>query len=320
MEDEKIDVSSVIKIIDALNDHCGHSHHSCDCNNNSGCNCNKPANPDKPENPDKPNDPITDEEKEQLKEYLEKYIAEKLETLSCILIPRHDTSSNWGINDPVLENGEYGVEDDTHRVKRGDGKTPWTELPYETFGIEKMLTADAKNVNFDNTISQLSKFDVQSVLDYLIEEVKNVNKELEKKESSSNLAQDFTDKSSVTKYPSLKAVSDLVDGVVDDFADKIKEIEDNINNGGTTTDPENPSDTTIADIQKQIDELRQEIQGKPSISGIPTQPTTGNFVLTSKDGVLSWESLTKSIKEEGIYFEQIDATSTLSGDISFEEI
>lgn len=319
---EKVELSTVLQIIEALNKHCGghHDHtHDTDCN----CGCqNKPSEPTDPDDPEKPDVPITDEEKEQLKAYLEQFIAEKLETLSCILIPRHDTSSNWGINDPVLENGEYGVEDDTHRVKRGDGKTPWTELPYETFGIENMLTADAKSVNYDNSITQISKFDVQSVLDFLVEETKSINKTLEKKESTSNMAQDFTDKASVSKYPSVKAVSDLVDSVVDDFTDKIKEIEDNINEGGTGT-PSNPdlsTDPIIIDLQKQLDDLKKEVQGKPSISGIPTQPTTGNYILMTKDGVLTWEKLAKANKEEGIYFEQIENETTLSGGIGFEEI
>lgn len=56
------------------------------------------------------------------------------------IILRHDTSANWMINDPVLALGEYGVEDDTHRVKRGDGQSKWSELTYDTFGLEYMLT------------------------------------------------------------------------------------------------------------------------------------------------------------------------------------
>ena len=59
------------------------------------------------------------------------------------IILRHDTSTNWSINNPVLAYGEYGVEDDTHRIKRGDGEHNWNNLIYETFGVEF-------NVNFNN--------------------------------------------------------------------------------------------------------------------------------------------------------------------------
>ena len=56
------------------------------------------------------------------------------------IILRHDDSTNWMINNPILALGEYGVEDDTHRVKRGDGQTLWSELSYEEFGLQYMIT------------------------------------------------------------------------------------------------------------------------------------------------------------------------------------
>lgn len=56
------------------------------------------------------------------------------------IILRHDTSTQWEVNNPVLKLGEYGVEDDTHRVKRGDGITAWSDLLYEEFGLKYMVT------------------------------------------------------------------------------------------------------------------------------------------------------------------------------------
>lgn len=56
------------------------------------------------------------------------------------IILRHDTSSEWLIHNPILDLGEYGVEDDTHRVKRGDGVSNWADLPYEHFGLEYLVT------------------------------------------------------------------------------------------------------------------------------------------------------------------------------------
>lgn len=68
------------------------------------------------------------------------------------IILRHDTSTNWVINDPILALGEYGVEDDTHRVKRGDGQTKWSELYYETFGIDYELSFEnIQGSPYDNT-------------------------------------------------------------------------------------------------------------------------------------------------------------------------
>ena len=59
------------------------------------------------------------------------------------IIIRHDTSENWTTNNPILLLGEYGVEDDTHKVKRGNGTDTWNNLSYENFGI----TISFANIN-----------------------------------------------------------------------------------------------------------------------------------------------------------------------------
>ena len=43
---------------------------------------------------------------------------------------RHDTASNWTIRNPVLAQGEFGLEIDTYLIKIGDGLLDWEHLPY----------------------------------------------------------------------------------------------------------------------------------------------------------------------------------------------
>lgn len=43
---------------------------------------------------------------------------------------RNDTAANWTSANPVLAQGEMGVELDTLKFKIGDGIDNWTELPY----------------------------------------------------------------------------------------------------------------------------------------------------------------------------------------------
>lgn len=43
---------------------------------------------------------------------------------------RRDTAAQWTLNNPVLLDGEFGLEKDTRLFKIGDGVTPWTALPY----------------------------------------------------------------------------------------------------------------------------------------------------------------------------------------------
>ena len=43
---------------------------------------------------------------------------------------RNDTASNWTSADPILAQGEFGIESDTSKVKLGDGVTSWSGLGY----------------------------------------------------------------------------------------------------------------------------------------------------------------------------------------------
>lgn len=81
------------------------------------------------------------------------------------IILRHDTSTNWTINDTVLAFGEYGVEDDTHRIKRGNGKNGWSELPYEDFGLKLNLSLDDGVSIKDMLDKKLDKENLKSVIE-----------------------------------------------------------------------------------------------------------------------------------------------------------
>lgn len=43
---------------------------------------------------------------------------------------RHGTSESWTTSNPILLEGEVGVETDTNKLKIGDGKTAWKDLKY----------------------------------------------------------------------------------------------------------------------------------------------------------------------------------------------
>lgn len=43
---------------------------------------------------------------------------------------RIDTSTNWTTVDPILEEGEAGLESNTGRIKIGDGSNLWSVLSY----------------------------------------------------------------------------------------------------------------------------------------------------------------------------------------------
>jgi hypothetical protein len=47
---------------------------------------------------------------------------------------RRDVAADWTSNNPVLAQGEPGLETDTGFIKYGDGTTAWTGLAYASTG------------------------------------------------------------------------------------------------------------------------------------------------------------------------------------------
>ena len=50
--------------------------------------------------------------------------------MASIIQIRRDTASNWTSANPILAQGEMGVETDTSKIKIGDGTTAWASLGY----------------------------------------------------------------------------------------------------------------------------------------------------------------------------------------------
>jgi Zn/Cd-binding protein ZinT len=71
---------------------------------------------------------------------------------------RRDVSTNWQSVNPILEEGELGLELDTNRIKVGDGKTPWNELPY------LVGTPVPPDYNFDDLTDKIRIDNVSIVL------------------------------------------------------------------------------------------------------------------------------------------------------------
>lgn len=192
---------------------------------------------------------------EVIKQYLDEYIGD----IAVTLIPRNDTSSNWGINDPVLEDGEYGVESDTHRIKRGDGKTVWTELPYETFGIEEVIGRKAADIEYDTSAyPEFEKKDVQSVLDFILNKQETFNAkttamefDIQKlKTDTENQVTDLSD-----RIDSLEA-SEGTGTALQDLQDKVTDLETKVN------------DTTeIDNVKQDIQDLNDRIDSLPTTGG-----------------------------------------------------
>ena len=73
-------------------------------------------------------------------------------TVPVTLQIRNSIAENWVTRNPVLAQGEYGLESDTFLLKVGDGIRDWQHLPYlNKFDAEYF----AKTVNGDIKISNI---------------------------------------------------------------------------------------------------------------------------------------------------------------------
>lgn len=64
-----------------------------------------------------------------------------------------DTAANWSIKNPILTEGEHGLESDTRKYKIGDGVHHYRDLPYhhpqivQEFGDSKITTVSQKVIS-----------------------------------------------------------------------------------------------------------------------------------------------------------------------------
>lgn len=82
-------------------------------------------------------------------------------TLNVQISLRNDTAANWKSKNPVLTDGELGIETDTHLIKVGDGTTAWSNLSY-------IGTTNSEHANVATNANVAAK--VESILT-----LKNVN-------------------------------------------------------------------------------------------------------------------------------------------------
>lgn len=58
------------------------------------------------------------------------------------ILQRKDTKTNWETENPVLLDGEFGVEKPSYKLKIGDGTTAWNDLNY----IGTVVSEDSDNI------------------------------------------------------------------------------------------------------------------------------------------------------------------------------
>ena len=68
---------------------------------------------------------------------------------------RHDEAADWTTRNPILAQGEYGLETDTFLIKVGDGVTPWRTLRYlNKLDATYFKTLNDGSLTFSDTFAQ----------------------------------------------------------------------------------------------------------------------------------------------------------------------
>jgi len=74
---------------------------------------------------------------------------------------RRDTAENWTIINPILAEGEVGVETDTLKIKIGDGITAWNDLEYIPGSAGGDMVRAIYDTNQDGIVDDSDKLDGQ---------------------------------------------------------------------------------------------------------------------------------------------------------------
>ena len=97
-------------------------------------------------------------------------------TVKVTLQIRHDAANDWTIRNPVLAQGEYGLETDTFLIKVGDGVRDWQHLPYLNKLDASYFKFDAENNQYSfsddflNTIHALEAAAGQAITQLIVTE------------------------------------------------------------------------------------------------------------------------------------------------------
>ena len=71
--------------------------------------------------------------------------------MTTIIKIRRDTTTNWESTNPILADGELGLDITVDQLKVGDGTTAWLDLPYMTNGVTTgNWTFDGSTMQVDN--------------------------------------------------------------------------------------------------------------------------------------------------------------------------
>jgi len=122
---------------------------------------------------------------------------------------RRDTAANWTTTNPILAQGEIGLELDTNKFKIGNGVTAWTSLAYVVSGVENLV--DLLDVD-DSSIADGTMLVVEEVSEGVFEH---------KYQPQPSIPSQYTDEMAQDAVGTILTDSDEIDFEYDDYTPEI---------------------------------------------------------------------------------------------------
>ena len=192
---------------------------------------------------------------------------------------RRDTSENWHTENPVLLEGEIGVDLTNNNIKIGDGSTAWNDLDYVHSDVD---LSDYYNKEETDDVVEGAKDALQSIIDTKVDndtyqaKIGEIEGEIEGKA-------DRTDIPSLNGY----ATEAWVEGKgyitehqsLDDYYTK-EEIDGKqqaIDNALATKADATETANRFNSVDEYLDTLHTEVEGKADVSSLENYVTKGEY-------------------------------------------
>lgn len=235
--------------------------------------------------------------------------------MSVIIQLRRDTSANWTSVNPILAEGEMGLETDTNKFKFGDGLTAWNSLSYFKSGNVDSVNGQTGVVTI--TLDSLANDQQMATIDSGI--------------TSSDVSQITTNQNAIGTLSSLTTTvkTDLVSALneVDGVAGSALQAGDIVDNTSSTATNKPLSANMGKSLQDQVDNLKA--RGRflalwNCATGLPeTNPPESPYTYASGDyyviGTIAESGQTNYKPSGSSYTDDVPSTTVETAEVAVDD-
>lgn len=217
---------------------------------------------------------------------------------------RHDSSANWFANNPILAEGEVGIEIDKNRMKVGNGVSHYNDLEYfsDTVDYNELINKPQINsveLSGNKTLDQLG---IQAKGNYLVSS--DLNNYALKSELPTNTSDLTNDSGFLTSIPSEYVTETELNSSLEDKADTATTLSGyGITDAYTKTEADgkyatktelsNKADTSALSNYATTSALTEGLAEKADTSALPastslmngTAPSVADFAGADAEGL-----------------------------------